>query len=133
MALACILGGCGPDAVVDGVALEGTHWRALMVAGLPPVVGHQPTLAHEGVVAQGFAGCNDYSWTYRSLPGGGISVAGLSQSERPCEGGDPALKRVEERFLDALKAAQRIDVVAGRLEIQTGLGKLVFERIEPSG
>jgi heat shock protein HslJ len=125
--LALLVGACGPDLVIDGITLEDTRWRAIGVAGLPPVVGHEPTLAFEGGPISGSAGCNDYSWTYRSLPGGGIIVSGLSQSVRECEGGDPILARVEERYLSALKAGRRMDIVDGRLEISTGLGTLVFE------
>lgn len=131
-ALALLLSACGPDPIVDGVTLEGTRWRAIAVAGLPPVAGHEPTLdvAFKGGPMSGSAGCNDYSWTYRSFPGGVINVAGLSQSVRQCEGGDPTLALIEDRFLNALKAGQRIDIVEGRLEISTGVGKLVFQSVE---
>jgi heat shock protein HslJ len=125
-----IVAACGPDPIVDGLDLNGTRWRALEVAGLPPVVGSEPTFAHHGVNADGRAGCNSYSWTYRSFPGGVINVAGLSQEENACPAGNPALAQVEERFISALKAAQRMDIVDGRLEISTGLGTLVFARVE---
>jgi heat shock protein HslJ len=133
--LALLVAGCGPDPIVDGVDLAGTRWRALEVAGLPPVVGHEPTLefpSAEGPVS-GWAGCNDVSWTYRSFPGGLISVAGLSQSDRACEAAGPVVRQVEGRLIAALKAANRIDVVDGRLQISTAAGSLVFERIGPSG
>jgi heat shock protein HslJ len=133
-ALALVLAACGPDPVVDGVVLEQTEWKALGVAGLSPVVGREPTLAFAlgAVTTSGSAGCNDYSWTYRSLPGGAISVAGLSQSDRTCAGRDAIVAQVEDRFLAALKSARRIDVVSGRLEISSAVGTLVFEQIAPS-
>jgi heat shock protein HslJ len=84
----------------------------------------------EGPV-DGWTGCNDYSWTYRSLPGGAISVAGLSQSQRNCDFDDPVLTKLDRTFIAALKAARRIDIVGGRLEISTDLGPLVFEPMAP--
>ena len=132
--LALVVAACGPDRVIDGIAIEGTRWIALDVAGLRPVVGHSATLEFpggEGPVS-GSTGCNDYSWTYRSLPGGAISVAGLSQSVHGCDGND-ARTRQDDRFLGALKSAQRIDIVEGRLVISTRVGTLVFERIAPNG
>ena len=130
--LALVVGACGPDLVVDGVVLKGTQWRATSVAGLPPVVGHEPTLAFEGETTTGVTGCNDYSWTYITLLGGSLNVRGLSASDRPCQDEDQALTKVEERFFASLRAAQRITIVGSRLEISTGAGRLVFERIEPS-
>lgn len=113
------------DVVADGVwTLESGHSASGEIGiGL----GHDITLEITGDKARGSAGCNAY--------GGGVSIDGSSfdagefaMSEIACP---PRVEEAEQRYLDAMEAAETIDVSGKTLTLTGPEAHLVFRRVPP--
>ena len=77
--------GCAPSLVLDGRDLNGSQWRAILVAGQPPAVDAAPTLIFESGTVHGFAGCNTYgSQGPASIVNGRLKLGDLLQTVGGC-------------------------------------------------
>ena len=116
---------------VDGESLDGTHWRAVSVAGKPPIPGSAPTLVFDGGRIQGSAGCNSYSSSDPVGISNGTLVIGTTlMTLGACvgsDGEDLPVMAVEEAFSTALGAADHIGLRDAHLVISGPNGELVFE------
>jgi putative lipoprotein len=105
--------------------IRGIEWRAVSIAGHPPVPNHIPTIKFEGARAGGSAGCNSYGADV-TISGGTITVGPVMQTEMACA--EQQAMDVESMFTSALAAAQTVEVKDGRLVLTGPKGQLIFER-----
>ncbi len=103
----------------------GGSWTAVSISGKPPG-SNRPTLqVDENLRGTGFAGCNIFSATAYPLREQAFAVGPIALTKKACDAGQMASERA---FLVALRAAQKWDLVDGRLVITGGAGELRFER-----
>ena len=124
--IASVMSACVEPTTVDGVVLQGTAWRALSIAGMSPVLGHEPTLAFQGTGVRGSGGCNDYGGANAQIDGNAIKITNIGMQSNFCEPRESPLMRAEQRFFLALAAATEIHVVDGQLELTTPMGALTL-------
>lgn len=109
-----------------GVALRGTRWRLVSMAGHDSLDGlaERPDLilqdGSSGVA--GFAGCNRYFGTYR-LHERQLSFASMGVTKRLC---DHRANQVEMAFLAALDATQRLQKAGSQLSLLDASGKTLL-------
>jgi heat shock protein HslJ len=127
--LAAVMSACVEPTKVDGVILQGTTWRALSIAGVSPVLGHEPTLAFQGTGVRGSGGCNDYGGAHAQIEGNTITITNIGMQSNFCEPRESPLMRAEQQFFLALAAATEIHVVDGQLRLSTPMGDLTFEPV----
>jgi len=133
LVLALIAAACdaetSPSAPRSGhpATLAGTSWTIASVDGQPhPAGGADPTIAFDGALATGFAGCNDFTGRYAYDPATGrLQWDGLGINLVGCA--DDARAVFEMRFFDALG---RVDLVGenpdGELVLSGPLGQIVL-------
>lgn len=94
--------GFGACASLPGAApnLEGTGWRAILVAGTQPVHGSEPTAWFDGGRISGSAGCNRYGGLAR-VEGGRLTVTEGTMTLADCDG--PAAS-IQKLFMEAISA-----------------------------
>lgn len=126
--LVLLAAACAPS--VDGLALNGTAWRAVTVNGAPPVAGREPTLVFNLGEISGSAGCNGYGSQNVKIEGHSITIRDLGMTAVACGGPDGSsdnpIMRTEMAFYRALSAATTIGLGGGRLVIAGPEGELVF-------
>ena len=89
----------------------------------PALEGTEVTLSFSGdAEAMGSAGCNGYGGSYTSDRDGALSFTDIFHTEMYCM--QPGVMDQEQEFLDALAAAERYEVLDGKLRI-TGGGNLL--------
>ncbi len=85
----------------EPVVLEGTSWKAILVAGQPPVAGREPTATFASDRIQGTTGCNQYGGAYTQT-GAAIEFGAMMMTLMACE---DDVSAVEGRFNAALNGA----------------------------
>jgi heat shock protein HslJ len=126
LVVAAIASACASAGVSDpgaAVKLDGTSWKAILVAGQPPVAGREPTATFADARVQGTTGCNQYGGPYTQSDGS-IGFGPLMSTMMGCEA---AIGEVEGRFDAALNGADRVSFDAdGRLVIDGTGGSVTF-------
>jgi copper homeostasis protein (lipoprotein) len=100
----------------SGVALEGTEWRLVALAGAPVPPGEGRShpgfrLVADGRKVQGNAGCNRMMGTYE-LDGTSLRFGPLASTKMAC----PAME-TETKFLEALRATTRYELAGSNLTL----------------
>ncbi|MGL4727353.1 MAG: META domain-containing protein [Bosea sp. (in: a-proteobacteria)] len=103
----------------------GWSWTAVSLNG-KQFGSDRPTLQlDENLRGSGYAGCNTYSSTMYPVREQGFAVGPIAVTRKACAKPQADL---EKEFLFALRAAQKWDLVSGRLVLTNPRGELVFER-----
>lgn len=124
--LAVALAGCGAAGGGGGDALEGTAWRLIGIDGRPPIAGSQVTAAFAAGQVSGGGGCNSYGGGYRA-DDGRLTVRDLTSTAMACLT-PPGVTEQEALVLGILAAAERYEIVDGRLVVLDAQGRtLAFE------
>lgn len=105
-------------------AFESGHGPA---GDIEPVPGHDITLELAGSKISGSGGCNSYGGGL-SIDGTDFEAGGLAVSEIACE---PDVTEAEERYLDAIGAADTIAVDGKTLTLTGPDTELVFSLVPP--
>ena len=103
----------------------GGSWTAVSIGGKPPGANRPTLLVDDNLRGTGFSGCNIFSATAYPLREQAFAVGPIALTKKACDTGQMASERA---FLVALRAAQKWDLVEGRLIITGGGGELRFER-----
>ncbi|MGL4976130.1 MAG: META domain-containing protein [Bosea sp. (in: a-proteobacteria)] len=103
----------------------GGSWTAVSISGKPPGANRPTLQVDDNLRGTGFAGCNIFSATAYPLREQAFAVGPIALTKKACDAGQMASERA---FLVALRAAQKWDLVDGRLVITGGGGELRFER-----
>jgi heat shock protein HslJ len=129
VALATLLIACS-SLGVDGRSLDGTHWRAISIAGRVPVAGFEPTLQFDNGRVSGSGGCNGYaSQEAVTITGNRIVIGSTLSTLGRClraDGSDGPLMPIEDAFMRTLSAVDHITFRDGDLVLSGGEGVLVF-------
>lgn len=103
----------------------GAAWAAVSLNG-KPISDRRATLQIDNNLrGTGFAGCNTFSASAYPLREQGFAVGPIAVTKRACDGGASAF---EKSFLTALRAANKWDLVQGKLVLKGGAGELRFDR-----
>jgi heat shock protein HslJ len=117
---------------VDGQNLEGTTWKAVSVAGQPPIVGSEPTIVFDPQGVHGSSGCNGYTGQKpASIWNGNLKLGEMLLTLGACVGSDSRdlpVMAVEQTFWTMLNADDRIAIRGSQLVISGSAGELVFDR-----
>lgn len=119
--------GAPPGPAVDAVgvwAFESGHGPS---GEIEPVVGNDITLEIAESKISGSAGCNSYGGGL-SIDGSEFDAGGLAVSEIACE---PRVAEAEERYLDAIGAADTIAVETKTLTLSGPDTELTFSKVPP--
>jgi heat shock protein HslJ len=116
---------CNSAGPSGNIALEGTEWRAVSVAGQAPVPRQEPTIAFGAGVVKGSGGCNSYGGNAR-IDAGRLIVDQVASTLRACL--DDRANRMEQTFLAVLGSKPAIGIRDGRLVLQSDAGEIVFEQ-----
>jgi heat shock protein HslJ len=130
VAVAIVLAGCSP-LVVDGRNIDGTAWRAVSVDGRSPATGEEPTLRFEFGSVHANGGCNGIvGQEPASIAGNRVDLGDLLMTTGAClDGNGHACCDLEDPFLQALGAADRIAFEGEQLVLDGPAGQVVLERI----
>lgn len=122
-----LLAGCAPGAQEAQPPLQSTTWT---LAAMGPDDNVSPVLATTEVTIEfdagevaGSAGCNLYFGAYSDEADGTFSVSEVAWTERACL--EPGVMEQEQRYLEALLAADSYEVTNGTLRI-TGNGYVLL-------
>jgi putative lipoprotein len=108
-------------------SLAGTAWRAVSVAGEPPVAGREPTITFDADRVTGTTGCNQYFGGY-TLGDGTIAFSAVGMTLMAC---DDEVGRIEGAFTQALNGATTAAVDAsGHLVLDGSGGTVSFARVD---
>ena len=128
LAALAVLSACaGPEKDVD---LDSTKWVLASLDGENPLTDTQITLAFEGGVAGGFAGCNAYGTPY-TIDRDALSIQAIESTAQACL--EPAgVMEQESAYLDALWNVNSFQITENRLELIDGSDevRLVYTRQE---
>ncbi|PZO02838.1 MAG: heat-shock protein [Hyphomicrobiales bacterium] len=103
----------------------GASWSAVSLNG-KPIADRRATLQVDANLrGTGFGGCNTFSASAYPMRQQSFAVGPLALTKRSC---DKGLSDFERSFLTALRAAQKWDLVDGKLVIKGGAGELRFDR-----
>ena len=89
----------------------------------PAISGREPTIDFATGELNGSAGCNSYFGSYTSDTDGSLEISDVGSTAMYCMEED--VRDQEQAFLEALAAANKYEVVAGKLRI-TGAGKVLW-------
>lgn len=107
------------------IALQGTAWRVVDMAGQAPVPGSEPTVVFADGGIQGTSGCNSYGGAIQ-IDGAAIKVGDLAMTLVGC--GD-RVGEIEGRFVKALSSADRAAVRADGMLVLSGPdGEILLRR-----
>ena len=126
VAASLALGACGvlPGAAPD---LEGSGWRAMLVAGHQPIAGREPFLRFSDGKVTGSGGCNQIGGR-ATIDGGRIAFTELSGTAMGC---DARINDIEGLFMTALLQAEALRLDGGNLVI-AGTGGEIVLRPDPT-
>ena len=114
-----------PANPAGGRPLEGTHWKAIELAGKPTPTQDSNREAHllflAGGRVSGSDGCNRITGNYQ-LTGDAITFGQMIGTQMACI--DRAAE-TERAFREALKSAARLAIAGDRLELSDATGKRV--------
>jgi heat shock protein HslJ len=128
---ACILSvlvlvGCGePGSSTPHLTLAGTTWRAVSVAGRPPVVDRQPTISFDADQVRGSGGCNQLGGSY-SYVDGVLAFGNLTMTLMGCPEPIGSIEAGFVATLTGLKSASMDD--NGRLVLDGPGGQVLLVR-----
>ena len=123
-----VLIACTPEKATDVPEFEGLTWMLTGINNESPMEGAQLTLKFEGGQVSGNAGCNSYGGNY-VYEGDGITFSDLYSTEMYCMEPDGVMEQ-EQRYLELLRKAQRIELFDGSLAIDIGQDRtLTFETL----
>jgi heat shock protein HslJ len=109
---------------IETRALTDVQWRLTDLDGEPIVTGgiegRDPhiRLSADGTMVSGATGCNTFSGPY-TLTGDALSFGDLVSTKVACT--DPGMADQEQRFLNALDAAERFEINGDVLTLYTGM------------
>jgi heat shock protein HslJ len=111
-------------------SLDGTEWTLVSMDGKPTLPGANVTAEFRGEQVTGFSSCNWYGGAY-ALQLGTIHIEELAATARLCERPAGVMEQ-EEKFLGAMRSAERYLVASGLLQIESADGTtLVFDERTP--
>ena len=138
-ACAVVLAGCAvspapvtPQAI-ESVPVEGTTWQLASLGGVavqPGTAMEQPTLRLDASTrrASGNTGCNSFGGSY-TRAGDRLTFGDAAMTRRACASG----MDVEQRYVTALRAADRFEVAGDRLTLYAGTRVLAeFRSLKPN-
>ena len=128
LALAACAGPSGATPSLIRVAhpdtLDGTTWTAVLVDGVVPIVGREPTAIFDATRVSGTTGCNSYGGPYQYATGA-IKFGPLVSTKIGCEA---PIGAMEQHFATALDGATTVSIDdAGRLVLDGQTGSITFE------
>lgn len=103
----------------------GASWVVVTVNGKPAGDRRATLLVDQNLRGTGFAGCNTFSAAAYPLREQGFAVGPIALTKRAC---DKGLLDFERTYLTALRAAQKWDLVNGRLVLKGGAGEVQLSR-----
>ena len=109
--------------------LEGTSWRAILIAGEEPPPTNPVTLALNGGRVEGSTGCNSYGADAR-LESGRLVVDEVQMTMRACA--DELPNRLEGEFLRILQENPAVVTDGSRLLLRGTTGEIVLEPGPPA-
>ena len=121
-----VLVGCGePGGSTLPLALAGTPWRAVSVAGRSPVADREPTISFDADRVRGSGGCNQFGGSYSYVDG--VLVFGeLTMTLMGCPEPIGSIEAAFVATLTALKGATIDD--SGRLVLNGPGGQVLLVR-----
>ncbi|AMJ59087.1 META domain-containing protein [Bosea sp. PAMC 26642] len=114
-----------PAAVQEKTFPFGSSWSAASLNGKPVSDKRATLLVDANLRGTGFGGCNTFSAAAYPLREQGFAVGPLALTKRSC---DKGLSDFERSFLIVLRAANKWDLVNGKLVIKGGAGEATFDR-----
>jgi heat shock protein HslJ len=103
----------------------GSSWSAVSLNGKPISDRRATFLVDANLRGTGFGGCNTFSASAYPLRQQGFAVGPIALTKRAC---DKGLSDFERGFLTALRAANKWDLVDGKLVLTGGAGEVKFDR-----
>ena len=103
----------------------GASWSLVAMNGKPVQERRATLIVDQNLRGTGFGGCNTFSASAYPLRSQGFAVGPIAVTKRACDGGAAAF---EKSFLTALRAANKWDLVQGKLVLKGGAGELRFDR-----
>ena len=124
VAVLLLVVGCGgSSAVPSSLQLERVEWRAVSIAGVPPLPKNVPTMTLNNGLISGSAGCNHYSGAAR-IEAGRLVVDQLAMTAMACL--DNRANTLEMQFANILSSKPLIGSRGGMLVLQGKGGEVVF-------
>jgi heat shock protein HslJ len=103
----------------------GASWSVVTLNGKPASDRRATFQVDANLRGTGFGGCNTFSASAYPLREQGFAVGPIALTKRAC---DKGLNDFERSFLTALRAAQKWDLVEGKLVIRGGAGEVRLDR-----
>lgn len=103
----------------------GASWSVVQLNGKPVYDRRATLMIDQNLRGTGFGGCNTFSASAYPLRQQSLAVGPIALTKRSC---DKATLDFERSFLTALRAAQKWDLVNGRLVLKGGAGEVVLSR-----
>jgi putative lipoprotein len=111
-----------PPPVVPADAITGVEWIAAEIHGLPSDASVRSTLRIEpDGRAYGSGGCNRFTGGAR-IDGGTLSLGPLASTRMACA---PPQGPQEDRYLQALNATRKYEIITGRLRLLDANGAVL--------
>ncbi len=124
---ACVSGGGASPSLIrisHPDTLNGTTWTAVLVSGVVPIAGREPTAIFDATSVSGTTGCNSYGGSYQ-YAAGALAFGPLMSTKIGCE---PPISAMEQRFAAALEGATTASIdETGRLVVDGPAGSITFE------
>lgn len=114
------------SAVISVMALDGTEWRFVEVAGRPVPADVTATMRFKGGRVSGKAGCNAYGASYLIKPDGSAHFQQGMSTKMACLT-PPGAMQVERSVFAALRTATKVVINHGELVLLDALGARVAE------
>jgi heat shock protein HslJ len=127
--LVALLGACSPASTATpsfldlSVALRGTAWTAVSIAGVAPLPAHEPSIEFDDVGVRGSTGCNDWGGLPTFGAGSALTITEISTTKKAC---DPAVGAQEAAFLAALRGTTSLTTDGTSLQVHGTGGDIVF-------
>lgn len=122
------LGGEGtpvPQAQQEKTFPVGANWSVIQLNGKEVYDRRATLMIDQNLRGTGFGGCNTFSAAAYPLRQQSIAVGPIAVTKRSC---DKGLLDFEKAFLMALRAANKWDLVNGRLVLKGAAGELTLSR-----
>ncbi len=124
---ACVGGGAASPSLIrvsHPDTLNGTTWTAVLVDGVAPVAGREPTAMFDATSVSGTTGCNSYGGPYQ-YAAGAVRFGPLVSTKIGCEA---PISAMEQHFAAALEGATTASIdETGRLVLDGPTGSITLE------